>query len=168
VMFVYRVQAGRPHTWVAQCTTPVAPLEAEQIAEGFGQSELRLAYFDCEHSWLYPTGGQSPGWVVLAQDAPVGNPRWLEGTYLGYEQKRSGFTPPFRIYEEKYQISNVKYQSDGKRVYVAPSEMTLAGALGTAPIDLPLSFEGGLTLLGYSLDRSGARPGLPGNGLASG
>ncbi|MBN1889212.1 MAG: glycosyltransferase family 39 protein [Thermoflexales bacterium] len=167
VMFVYHLQASQPRTWLAQCTTPVAPLGAEQIAEGFGRSDLRLAYFDCSQSWLYPGGGQSPGWVVLpqdaaqdaARDAPVGNPRWLEGACLSYEQKRPGFTPPFRIYEGNCQLSMINYQSEGKRVYVAPSDMALAQALSTAPLDLPLNFEAGLTLLNYTLDRSTLRPG---------
>jgi hypothetical protein len=159
VMFVYRLPARQPHTWVAQCITPVAPLGVEQITEGFGQSDLRPAYFDCAQSWLYPTGGQSAGWVVLAQDAPVGNPSWLESAYLSYEQKRPGFTPPFRIYEEKLQIANIKYQSEGRHAYVAPSGMGLAQALVMEPVDLPLSFEEGLTLLAYTLNRSTLKPG---------
>ena len=42
---------------------------------------------------------------------------------------------------------------------VAPSDAALADALATPQIDLPVTFEGGLTLLGYTLDRSALKPG---------
>ena len=163
VMFLYRVKPGQPRAWVAQCTTPVTPLEPAQIAEGFGRSDLRRAYFDCSTSWLYPTGGQSPGWVVLSRDAPMWNTRYLSAVRLSYEQKRTGFAPPFRVYEDDGQI---EYPAHGQ-ARVASSSTPLAEALQSPPIDLPLRFEGGpsasrgagLTLLGYRLDRPTLKPG---------
>ncbi len=154
VMFVYRIPPGPARSWVAQCTTPITPLKPEDIAEGMGRSGLRLAYFDCATSWLVPTGGQSPGWAILARNAQVGDPRWLEKTRLSYEQKRSGFTPPFRIYED---AGTADWPSN-QPVRVAPSEIGLADALDKPAINLPVNF-GPLTLLGYTVDRANPKPG---------
>jgi len=153
-MFVYSVGADRQRAWVAQCTTPATPLEPAQVAEGFGRSDLRLAYFDCAQSWLYPTGGQSPGWFALAKAAEIGDARWLAAARLSYEQKRAGFSPPFRIYEDN---AGVDYAAEG-RMHVAPSNAALPDALATPEINLPVTFEH-LTLLGYTLDRSTLKPG---------
>jgi len=153
-MLVYKVSERTPTpTWVAQCTVPIAPLDPEQIAEGFGRSDLRLAYFDCSQSWLYPTGGQSPGWVMLAQDAPVME-RYLASTRLSYVQQRGGAFPSFRIYEDDRRMVH----PSGGRARAAPSAMSLADALTTPPLDLPVTFNG-LTLLGYTLDHSTLKPG---------
>ncbi len=54
--------------WIAQCTTPVAPLSTAIIAEGFGLTDFRHVYFDCTQSWVVPKGGQGPGWYVLFRD----------------------------------------------------------------------------------------------------
>jgi 4-amino-4-deoxy-L-arabinose transferase-like glycosyltransferase len=156
VMFLYHVQETRPRTWVAQCTTPVAPLDPPQIAEGFGRNDLRLAYFDCAQSWLYPTGGKSPGWFALARDAQAGEPRWLRTARLSYEQKRAGFSPPFRIYEYDGQAA---YVTGREGVFVAPSAMPLPDALHTPAVDLPITFENGLTLLGFAPELPEIKPG---------
>jgi hypothetical protein len=74
---------------------------------------------------------------------------------LSYEQKRTGFSPPFRLYEDE---GRVNYPPGGQ-VHVAPSQLTPAEALTTPPLDLPVTYEGGLTLLGYALDRPAAKPG---------
>jgi len=153
-MFVYRIGPTLPRKWVAECTTPVTPLEPAQLAEGLGRNDLRLAYFDCSTSWLYPTGGQSSGWTALAHDVPVWNERWLRSARLSYEQKRTGFSPPYRIYEDN---AGADYAA-GARVHVAPSNAALPDALATPDIDLPVTFEH-LTLLGYTLDRSALKPG---------
>jgi 4-amino-4-deoxy-L-arabinose transferase-like glycosyltransferase len=155
VMFLYRVRLHDPRTWLAQCTTPVAPLEPPQISEGFGRSDLRVAYFDCSTSWLYPMGGRSPGWFALAREATLGDTRWLTGTRLAYEQKRGGFSPPFRIYEGDGHAP----VPQGGAVHVAPSDMALPEALMRSTADLPLTFENGLTLLGYTLDPTSFKPG---------
>jgi len=155
VMFVYRVQSAHPGAWVAECTTPVTPLEPEQIAEGFGRADLRQVYFDCATSWIYPLGGKSPGWVVLARDARIGDARWLEGKLLSYEQKRAGFAPPFRIYESDEAPAFPR----GGQVRVAPLAISLSDALVAPTIDLPVACENGLALLGYRLERPALRPG---------
>lgn len=155
VMFLYRVKPSATRAWVAQCTTPSAPLESQQMTEGFGRSDLRAAYFDCATSWLYPTGETSPGWVVLERDAPMWNTRWLSLARLSYEQKRTGFAPPFRIYED---VGHPTFPTGGQ-VRIAPTEMSLAEASTRTALDLPMAFENGLTLMGYRLDRSSLKPG---------
>jgi hypothetical protein len=158
VMFLYRVNQSEPRAWVAQCTTPVAPLEPEKIIEGFGRSDLRLAYFDCAQSWLYPTGGQAPGWFVSLRGATVGNARWLSTARLSYEQARAGFVPPFRIYEENAYGASSPF-AQGGNVIVAPSALPLNEALKSAQVNLPATFENGLTFLGYTLERPTLKPG---------
>jgi hypothetical protein len=98
-MFVYRVEAPPQADWAAQCTNPVAPLPPEVLAEGLGRGGLRLAYFDCSQSWLYPPGS---GWYALARDSEATG--GMSQTHLGrarlaYEQTRAGFVPPFQVYE---------------------------------------------------------------------
>jgi hypothetical protein len=154
-MFVYRVQASQPRAWVAQCTSPVSPLDPPQILDGLGRSDMRLAYFDCASSWLYPTGGQSPGWVITSRDTPMWNTAWNKSVRLSYEQTRAGFAPPFRVYEDD---GRVTWPSGGS-VRLAPSTVPLAEALKTPSVDLPIVFENGLTLIGYALERSTAKPG---------
>ena len=155
VMFLYRVGQSAPGEWIAQCTQPVAPLDPKQIAEGFGRTDLRLAHFDCTSSHLYPGSGLAPGWYVLGRQAAVGNSSWLAQARLSYEQTRAGFSSPFRIYQNSAPPS----LPTATRVRVAPSEIPLTEALARPELDLPLSFENGLTLLGYRLDRSTLKPG---------
>jgi 4-amino-4-deoxy-L-arabinose transferase-like glycosyltransferase len=156
VMFVYDVpQPATPGTWVAECTAPVTPLEPEQIAEGLGRDDLRLAYFDCAQSWLYPEGGAAPGWLILARDAPAWTAKYLASARLSYEQARGGFSPPFRIYTRD---GRPTYPMGG-RVHVAPSESPLSEALSTPLIDLPVTLEGGLTLIGYALSQPAIKAG---------
>ena len=84
----------------------------------------------------------------------MGNKNWLESARLSYEQTRAGFAPPFRIYE-----TNGRPSIPVGPVRVAPSETPLAGALAQPAIDLPVTFENGLTLVGYALNHSSIRPG---------
>jgi hypothetical protein len=155
-MFVYRVEADRPRDWVAQCTTPATPLEPAHVVEGFGRDDLRLAYFDCAQSWLYPTGGRAPGWFALTRAAQVGDAHWLAAARLSYEQKRAGFSPPFRIYEYD---GSADYSAGRGHVLIAPSALPLSDALATPAVDLPVTFENGLTLLGFTLEQPVIKPG---------
>lgn len=105
VMPLYRVEPPVVTPgWVAQCTAPVAPLSPEVVAEGFGRDDLRLAYFDCTTGWLYPGGGQQPGWYAFFRETarradPFIQAR-LTAARLSYEQKQTGLTPSFAIYEQ--------------------------------------------------------------------
>jgi hypothetical protein len=62
-ILVYDVPQRPAGKWVAQCAVPQAPLEPEAVMEGFGRDDLRLIYFDCQNSWVYPAG--APGWYIV-------------------------------------------------------------------------------------------------------
>jgi len=104
-LFVYQVN---PHdespAWLAQCTVPVAPLSAEAAEEGFGRSDLRTACFDCTSGWLYPNGGESPGWYALCLDTARSDDPFIQAHLAestpGYEQREARALPPFAIYEQ--------------------------------------------------------------------
>lgn len=65
-IFVYEVTARTTghYQWVALCGTPDPLLEDDEISRWFGRDDLRVVYFNCEHSWVYPALGTS-GWYVL-------------------------------------------------------------------------------------------------------
>ncbi|MCP4537078.1 MAG: phospholipid carrier-dependent glycosyltransferase [Chloroflexi bacterium] len=147
-MFVYQVSAHPPTEWAAQCTTPVAPLPPDVLMEGLGQDDLRMAYFDCGNSWLYPPGS---GWYVHARDAAGLEMSAIhtQRTRVAYEQTRSGFVPPFTVYEWFGQdplegLSPVQ-------VYAAPSDWppVQAEAEGVT-LTSPVKVGGGLEFLGYT------------------
>jgi hypothetical protein len=119
-MFLYRIEdpaerpAGAPR-WLAQCTDPAPPLTPEAVAEGFGVPDLRQITFDCAQSWIYPEGGQVPGWY--ARHTPgVDRLRWPRETEhlawwpawtealprttlrLSYSQPQPGALPPFALW----------------------------------------------------------------------
>jgi hypothetical protein len=154
VMFLYDVAAKeKAPEWVAQCILPVAPLTPEAIAEGFGAGVLRRVYFDCEQSWVFPEGGESPGWYALATPGidglrwPMGGerlewwPAWvgqlsLAALRLSYVQPTPGELPSFAIWEWR-------------------------GGPITPPATLPdkeITFDETLTFLGYQAP-STAHPG---------
>jgi 4-amino-4-deoxy-L-arabinose transferase-like glycosyltransferase len=137
-LFVYQVERTIPQpTWLAQCTHPAVPLTPQVVAEGFGRDDLRLAYFDCQQSWLYPTGGHSPGWYALHRDAALGDDDLFMGEMrLSYEQRTDRQAPAFAIYEQP----------------VTPSRP------GPCAAD-PLPLEGPLDFLGHTLPDQPARPG---------
>lgn len=147
-IFVYQVQESVPRpTWLAQCTDPVEPLTPETVAEGFGRDDLRLAYFDCTQSWLYPTGGQSPGWYVLHHDTALGGSRFIEerldGARLSYEQRTDRALPAFVIYEQPVVPLGAS----------CPSSRSGFHAGDPLPLDGPLSF------LGHTVPEGPVRPG---------
>ena len=159
-MFIYEVKppAVTP-TWVAQCSVPVAPLGAEQIAEGFGRNDLRQIVLDCSQSWLYPSG---MGWYVLSRDASLQANDFvashLAHAHLTYEQKQTGFVPPFAVYEG---VSVEAIVSGLIRTGIAaPSEWLPARVEAEGKrISAPVSLEDGPEWLGYRLDRSQVQAG---------
>jgi hypothetical protein len=140
-LFVYQVDPrDQPLTWLAQCTVPTAPLSAGAAQEGFGQSELRMAYFDCTSGWIYPRGVESPGSYALFRDTARSDDTFIKAhlaeSKLSYEQRRSAALPPFVIREQ-----------------VSPP------ALPRFTLDTPVQ-AGHLTFLGYTTDGPlAARPG---------
>jgi 4-amino-4-deoxy-L-arabinose transferase-like glycosyltransferase len=134
-IFVYRVEEPDPSVvWLAQCTAPVAPLTPDVAREGFGRDDLRLAYFDCTQSWLYPTGGQMAGWYALHRAITLERDDFIEGrltdTHLSYEQRGDRASPAFVIYEQP----------------TGPKEAACTG--DAQPLDGPLDFLGYRALQG--------------------
>ena len=116
-LFVYHVAESPQGQWVAQCASPTAPLDADEIKTSFGRDDLRLVQFDCSSSWWYPAGG-APGWYIFS-------PR--------------GESPPGAALEAQAR------QPDGKPLYdIYRIDKTLAPPLQTDSnmADGPLAFLG--------------------------
>jgi len=147
-MFVYELDAHPPTEWAAQCTTPVAPLPPDVMIEGLGRDDLRLAYFDCATSWLYPPGS---GWHILARDAASMEMSAIhtQRARLAYEQTRSSLVPPFAIYEwfEQDPLEGLP----PIQAHAAPSDWPpgQAEAQGVT-LTLPVKVGDGLEFLGYT------------------
>ncbi|MBN1889213.1 MAG: glycosyltransferase family 39 protein [Thermoflexales bacterium] len=141
-LFVYDVRPlVPPPGWAASCAAPAPPLEPADMAQGFGRDDLRLVYFDCQQTWVFP--GNSPqGWTVLpysvTQDKGAFAQRWLEQADLVFTQKQSFARPPHAI-------------------FLAPGGETRATLTGA--VSLSASVGGTVEFLGYALDRTVARPG---------
>ncbi|MCX7681766.1 MAG: hypothetical protein N2508_07360, partial [Anaerolineae bacterium] len=164
-LFVYEV-TEQP-AWVAQCITPVAPLDDAAIAQGFGLASIRRADFDCTAAWLYPSGGGQMGVYALhhamlplrercltpellhCEPLPV-DPfirRHLSPARLSYEQRDDGLLPAFALYELPGEDVPLP---EPRSVHGAPAEAlpVPAAAVLTTPISLdgPLTFLGATTL----------------------
>jgi hypothetical protein len=66
-IFIYDVVDQLEGQWAAVCYAPVPALEADQIREALGNPDLRLVYFDCRSSWVWPAGA-ALGWYVVPDD----------------------------------------------------------------------------------------------------
>jgi len=66
-IFVYDVTERTEGEWAAVCYAPLPALEADQIRDALGRLDLRLVYFDCRSSWVYPAG-TAPGWYVIPDE----------------------------------------------------------------------------------------------------
>jgi 4-amino-4-deoxy-L-arabinose transferase-like glycosyltransferase len=153
-VLVYQVEpAAVPFTWAAQCTSPIVPLPADEIARGFGDQVRRVAYFDCTQAWLYPEGGRSGGWFVLHEEAP-GPEDWFSARllemHLSYARPKSAELPAFSIYE--WSPGSVRgLQSTAS---VPPDPAAPTGGLSVA---MPVAFDGPLALLGYRVTQQDER-----------
>ena len=157
-LFYYHVtEPGPPPGWVAQCTTPVAPLSPQAVAEGFGRDDLRRAYFDCTQSWLYPDGGESPGWYVIFRGGET-ETEFIqfqrEPLTLTYEQRVPRGEPSFTIHAWHPRPSAAWQAGMTSGPFVAapsdcgPAQAFDAGTRVTAPVEM----NGPLAFLGYRLD----------------
>jgi len=170
VLFYYHVTGPDPlPTWTAQCTTPVAPLSPEAAVEGFGRDAdgLRLAYFDCTQSWLYPNAGESPGWYVTFRGSETETEfvqAHQEPLTLTYEQRISRGEPSFTIHTWHPKTTEVWRAGMTSGPFVsAPSDWAPAQAFdeGTR-VSVPVEMSGPLALLGYRLDEEDEDPITPG------
>lgn len=147
---VYRVDPPTVSPrWVAQCATPLPPLGADQIEEGFGVSHLRLISFDCQQSWIYPADGA--GWYVLPAD--LAEPGWsqeaLAGIEPSYVQREHWSHPAVSIYAwEERGIESISWQT---LVYLPEGQA----------MEAPVTTSGPLDFLGYQVVESSIRTGEP-------
>ncbi len=149
-IFVYQVLPNPTPSWVVQCAAPLPPLGADEIAAGFGRSDLRMAVFDCERSWLYPAG--EAGWMVLPGEGGPGD--WaaerLTGATLTFQQGELWSHPALTIYAQ--QESPIGAVPPLTNTRVAPSDWPLDKAVteGTE-VTGPVDTAGPLTFLGYEV-----------------
>ncbi len=135
-IFAYHVIPPQdPPTWVVQCADPLPPLSPEQIASGFGRSDLRIAWLDCAQSWVYPADGA--GWYVLPGDGPpdAWAAQHLRAARLTYTRRDHWTYPALRIYLQE-----------------APD-------INLLPSGMPVATDGPLTFLGYVLEADQHAPG---------
>lgn len=65
-IFYYEVTADETATsWLAQCTTPAAPLNSDAVVAGFGSVPPRQLTFDCRQTWVYPSAESGSGAYAL-------------------------------------------------------------------------------------------------------
>jgi len=147
-------------TWIAQCQTPVAPLNDAAIAEGFGITAVRRVDFDCTKSWIIPSNNAITGRYILhgalLQDTlksrlhyaapPAIDPfvaRRLTALTIVYRQRMYRTEPAFAIYAPA--ADTVIPSSNA---WIARAD-TLSTMLTTrAPIAHPITLDGPLTFLG--------------------
>ncbi len=151
-LFLYEVQPLEG-TWIAQCSTPVAPLNDAAIDEGFGIPNLRRVTFDCEQSWVLPNGGVSPGWFARAIEGrtrlqwPTGDaqyddllPTWMrtlpiKGFKFSYLQSQNGELPAFALWE-----------CAACHVTVSAESLRLGGVLAYQGMSAPKTAQPGTTI----------------------
>ena len=150
--------------WIAQCNTPVAPLDDAAIAEGFGSTAIRRVDFDCTQSWLIPGGG-APGRYVLhgAQlhdtlgarlhltAPPAVDPfvaRRLGAMDIVYRQRAYRTEPAFAIYALARHVPIPASSGWIARAETPPSTLP-----EQTPIAGPVKLDGPLTFLGTAAYR---------------
>jgi hypothetical protein len=137
-LFVYDVRQAQPGSWVAQCTSPAAPLEPADLQAGFGRADLRRVYFDCATSWWYPSNAV-PGWYVSAQNGIANQAGRYTDATLVYRARRANGSPWFEVYHVEHPLSS-------------PFGMTTSAHTERGQtISMPVLTTGPLTLEGYRL-----------------
>jgi 4-amino-4-deoxy-L-arabinose transferase-like glycosyltransferase len=157
--------------WIAQCSTPVAPLNEEAITEGMGSDKLRRLAFDCTAAWIYPN---DEGWDsklsgiyalhhdLIRETAPrfpslLPGPsvpddpfisRRLAQARLSFEQEQAGTLPAFALYELEALSQTLRPPSTHASLHAAPAAALPAEARATPPLSTPLPLTGPLTFLG--------------------
>jgi len=64
-LFVYQVLAVQANEkWAAVCYAPDGPIDGDELAAGFGRTDLRSIFFDCRSAWVYLHDG-GPGYYFV-------------------------------------------------------------------------------------------------------
>jgi 4-amino-4-deoxy-L-arabinose transferase-like glycosyltransferase len=155
-LLVYQVSPHLPPArWVAQCTVPVAPLKPNAVRKGFGRDDLRLVYFDCTRSRIYPEGGRSTGWYGLFRDTWRHGDGFLRGhlapARLSYQQIEFQRSPAFVLFESNTPhaplLAGIEREVGVAPADWSPDRVEAQAVLLTAPVQL----NGPLTFLGYQV-----------------
>jgi len=90
-IFIYDVVERTEGQWAAVCYAPVPALEADQIRDALGNPDLRLVYFDCRSSWVYPAG-TAPGWYIIPDetDGPTVASTYCDDAQIVFHGRRTG------------------------------------------------------------------------------
>lgn len=153
-MLVYHVPVADPQpTWLAQCGVPVVPLTPEVAAERFSRDDLRQIAFDCTQSWVYPEGGDAPGWTVLHRQVAQEDDAFIRDRLalarVTFEQERAGITPPLTVYE--WSPAAPAPEEPGP-VWSAPADWHPSEAISQGDrVTPPVSLAGPLTFVGYQV-----------------
>lgn len=108
-ILLYRVDEAAEGSWIAHCLAPGPLLTPEQAEQRLGVSGVRHLYFDCAHSWVWPSDG-APGWYVLPrQSTPWWVMEWLppgevDQLPVVYDHHATEMAPDFAI---------ARWQGDG-------------------------------------------------------
>jgi len=145
-ILVYDVSPRPAGQWVAQCATPLAPLQPEAVTEGFGRDDLRLIEFDCRTSWVYPA--TAPGWYVVGDDKSVVLPKQLTREFRTQGLSQGA---RFTVYRRD---ADPDLDGLSTQVNVVSGDAPTQGMALHAPVNV-----GPLVFLGFKLDRSQVAPG---------
>lgn len=148
--------------WLAQCTTPAVPLDADAIAEGFGAAPGRRLFFDCAQAWVIPAG-DAPGVYALhgrllrealpdllhLASPQVEDPfmaRRLAGTAIIYRQRAYRAQPSFALYRQTTPVPAPSLSHTS--VWIAPAATAPEALAMQSPVAGEIVLQGPLTFLG--------------------
>jgi len=154
--------------WVAQCVTPTAPLDAAEMAAGFGRDNLRQITFDCTQAGIIPGAGAEAGVYVLhgalledtraarlhyaapsIRDTFVGQN--LAAARLSYRQRAYRQSPAFALYRR----APGDFALPDSPAWVAPAGATLDEVMQQPAQWGALTLEGPLCFLGVDVQAAG-------------
>ncbi len=142
-ILLYDVDEPRQGSWVGICLDDGPILTETAVTQILGTPDMRMLYFGCAHSWVFPHAGE-PGWVVVPQrlDWPVVN--WLPAHLtLVYKHDASGESPSYAVYYWDGQVDPTQ------ALFPENQQASLAD---NTTLNLPTQFGEAASLLGYQQD----------------
>lgn len=132
-ILVYDVDHQATGEWLAFCTDPAPLLDGDTAAQLVGQRDLRLVYFDCRSSWVFPDDG-TPGWYILPQ------------------QESWPVAAQFPAHLQPVYVHNASLLESSYAVWYWDGEADLES--WTAVTDPPVTFGGVADLMGYTANEN--------------
>jgi len=98
-IFLYEVPSRPGGRWAAICAAPAPALEASQAWQVLDDDTVRLTFFDCRSSWVYPAG-TDPGWYVIPDttDGPTLAPAHGDDVQIVFHGRPSWWRPGLTAY----------------------------------------------------------------------